>query len=799
MDGFLILITMSRKIISFLLIIFLIGCRQQSTQLIIPTSSEIVGLASTVHLNIDSTIIYMEDYFNNVSLIDSVFLIDDKISLSSDKKQLLIIADDNALPLMELKVWSFDTSYSILVEKSRKKKVNLIFIPKGKNYKKVQLAGEMNGWNPSGTFFKFKDSIWQIELLLNPGEYQYKLVVENMWILDPANPDSVDNNIGGYNSLLTVGKANVENTPVLFTKKAGIKKIKIGFKNNITEVFVFWQNYSLPGNYINIKSDKIDIKIPEEAKKYERSYIRVWAYNKNGVSNDILIPLINGKVLDNPAELKREDLHASIIYNVFVDRFYNGNPENDEPLDDPEVLPKANYFGGDIAGITKKIKEGYFTELGINTIWISPIVQNPQKAYGLWPDPRTKFSGYHGYWPISFTRIDYRFGTVDEFKEMVTEAHARGFNVLLDFVANHVHEDHPVYQAHPDWATNLYLPDGTLNTEKWDEHRLTTWFDTFLPTLDLSKPEVVEMLTDSAVFWIKEYNLDGFRHDATKHIPEIFWRTLTKKLKEQVMIPQNKLLYQIGETYGSPELISSYVNSGELDAQFDFNVYDDAVAVFARDNESFTRLNNSIKESFTYYGNHNLMGYITDNQDRARFISYAGGALAFDEDTKLAGWTREIEVGNNIAYKKLSSLTAFIMTIPGIPIIYFGDEIGDPGGNDPDNRRMMRFENLKKEEIAVKETAKKLIKLRKENLPLIFGDYETLKVSENIYAFARTYFDKIAVVVFNKNSSVKNIIFNIPERFSNDELKSNFGSKFNLENNELKITLEGNSFEVLIK
>jgi len=215
---------MSRKIITFLLIIFLIGCRQQSTQLIIPTSSEIVGLASPVHLNVDSTIIYMEDYFNDVSLIDSVFLIDDKISLLSDKKEILIITDNNTPPLMELKVWFCDTSYSILVEKSRKKRVNLIFNPKGKNYKKVQLAGEMNGWNPSATFLKFNDSIWQTELLLNPGEYQYKIVVDDNWILDPANPDSVDNNIGGYNSLLTVGKTNIENAPVLFTKKAGIKK-----------------------------------------------------------------------------------------------------------------------------------------------------------------------------------------------------------------------------------------------------------------------------------------------------------------------------------------------------------------------------------------------------------------------------------------------------------------------------------------------------------------------------------------------------------------------------------------------
>ncbi|HAG48904.1 MAG TPA: alpha-amlyase, partial [Cryomorphaceae bacterium] len=87
--------------------------------------------------------------------------------------------------------------------------------------------------------------------------------------------------------------------------------------------------------------------------------------------------------------------------------------------------------------------------------------------------------------------------------------HGRNMNVLLDYVANHVHLDHPVYKEHPDWATSLYLPDGSLNTERWDEHRLTTWFDTHLPTLDLRRPEVVEPMTDSALIWMTEFGIDG--------------------------------------------------------------------------------------------------------------------------------------------------------------------------------------------------------------------------------------------------------------------------------------------------
>ncbi|HAN77964.1 MAG TPA: alpha-amlyase, partial [Bacteroidales bacterium] len=189
---------------------------------------------------------------------------------------------------------------------------------------------------------------------------------------------------------------------------------------------------------------------------------------------------------------------------------------------------------------TEKIKDGYFKQLGINTIWMSPVAKNPEGAFGKYPNPETAFSGYHGYWPISSTLIDDRMGTSDELKELIEVAHKNGINVLLDYVAHHVHQDHPAVKMHPDWYTNLYLPDSTLNVMIWDEQRLTTWFDVFLPTFNFQKPEVVEAMTDSAVYWFANYQLDGFRHDATKHVPNEYWRSLTYKLRSQIMQPQNR-------------------------------------------------------------------------------------------------------------------------------------------------------------------------------------------------------------------------------------------------------------------
>jgi glycosidase len=220
-----------------------------------------------------------------------------------------------------------------------------------------------------------------------------------------------------------------------------------------------------------------------------------------------------------------------IMYFMMIDRFYDGDTTNNLPVNDPEILPKANYFGGDIQGISAKLHEGYFDSLGVNTLWLSPITQNPLTAYGLYRNPRTRFSGYHGYWPVSSTHIDFRLGDSLALKELINNSHAAGMNVILDYVASHVHELHPVYKQHPGWFTSLYLPDGTMNTERWDEYRLTTWFDTFLPKLDLSDPEVADSMSDSAIFWLDAYDFDGFRHDATKHIDELFWRHLPEKSK----------------------------------------------------------------------------------------------------------------------------------------------------------------------------------------------------------------------------------------------------------------------------
>jgi glycosidase len=704
------------------------------------------------------------------------------LSQKRDGRNLILIGQMKST-IASLRLWCGGESYAIPLRKINKKLVTFTYAGKAKE---VKTKGEFNAWNAAASEFKNEGGAFTLSLLLNPGNYQYLFVVDGKEIRDPSNKDSIDNGSGGWNSLLKIQRPDTKKLPDLITHGVNEQSITLKLTNPATEVTAYWKNFLLP---VEQTETELVIPIPAQAKKEARSHLRVWAANDHGISNEVLIPLQNGKVIVDAVDLTRQDKEAQVLYFMMIDRFNNGKKENDELVNDPNILPKANYYGGDIAGVTQKLKDGYFKKLGINTIWLSPISQNPKGAYGKYLDPLTTFSGYHGYWPVSLQQIDYRFGNKLELEELLNEAHTQNVNVILDYVAHHVHQEHPLVKRKPEWFTPLYLPDGTINTERWDDQRLTTWFDIFMPTLDLRKPEVVGPMTDTALFWLEKYELDGFRHDASKHIDLLFWRELTKKVKSKVKRP----IYQIGETYGSRELVNSYVNTGMLDAQFDFNVYDDAVNTFARDEVPFSRLSNSLTESISWFGDHHLMGNITGNQDRARFISYADGSVRFDEDAKKAGWKRKIEIKDTIAYAKLQSLTAFMMSVPGIPVIYYGDEIGDPGGNDPDNRRMMRFENLSKLEERNRATTEKLVHLRRHSMALLFGDFNWVTTSAKIMSFRRSYFQDQAWVVFNKSAEEQKIeLGDIPTT-----VKPNFKGKIEFENKKATLTLNPHSFEIL--
>ncbi len=782
----------------FPLLAFLIACQSSLNQPV--DSPDNLNLNSLLTLEIGQNKLFLQDFILHPAEIDSVTSSSNMvvITLSKDKLNAFLDVDDSIEQFVDLKIWIKGFAYSVPCRKSDKTDYVFIYNPllvSNKYPNRVQIAGQMNDWTPSRTpDLQLMNNQFEIKLRLSPGSYLYQLLIDGDQNHDASNPDKVDNGFGKFNSILQIAGKN-DSFPVLLTDNFSQHSITLTVQNQANSVFAYWQNRLLPQNFIKIKSGKIMIDIPSDAKDVERSFIRVWASNKLGVSNDILIPLNNGEVLTDAKQITRNDRQAQIMYFLLVDRFKNGNIANDRPLNRPDVNPKVDYWGGDLAGLQQEIENGYFEKLGFNTLWVSPLSQNPTEPYGYYAPMKTKFSGYHGYWPISSSQVETRFGTNQELKQVVVNAHKHEINVLLDYVANHVHEQHPLYKQHPEYATSLYLPDGTMNVEKWDEQRLTTWFDTFMPSLDFSNPKVVDMMTDSALYWMTEFKLDGFRHDACKHINEEFWRTLTLKLKKQF---GGRAPYQIGETYGSPKLIASYLTTGMLDGQFDFNVYDIANTTFAGvGGGDLQKVQQVLSSSLYIYGNHNLMGYISGNHDKARFMAYASGDLKFGEDAKATGWQREIGITDSTAYDKFLLFHAFNLTIPGVPVLYYGDEIGLTGGNDPDSRRMMKFDGLNNREIKLRNQISTLAYLRKDNPVLVYGDFINLQTTATSWVYARKYFDKQAIILLNNSPKSQSFEVLLPEHLNKTNLKAVFGNSFNLNNQKINMTLPAYSIEVV--
>lgn len=752
-----------------------------------------------IQLGIGETKVCLGDFFPGASILKT------DIDPNSGYRVLKQIKDTvfivsltskvNPMALLNVTIKTAEStvkSYVLPLKKNTKQQLKFKFPDLKHQYKTVAIKGTFNSWNSQSTVLAFENGFWYGEVWASEGVHQYVFVCDQSKELrDPLNSDSVSNGMGAYNSKLSIVSKSISlktlatnqgknskiylETNILNGEKVDqLKNVRVIGLYNDNVISKIILNKKLKHKSNRIETCIIEIELPEEAMNGKLGYLRSWVYlsGDNGLSNDILVPFKNGKRIVDASQLSFKDPRTLIIYNPMIDRFKDGNKENNRPLNRADVNHKVDFWGGDIKGITQKIEDGYFKKMNINTLWVSPVVKNPDGPWGQWKSPNTKFSGYHGYWPISSTETDTRFCTKLELEQFIQTAEKNGINVLLDYVAHHIHQEHPLYKSHPDWYTSLYLPDGSKNTERWDEYRLTTWFDDFMPTFNFFKPEVVEAMTDSAVWWMQNYPIYGFRHDATKHIPDLFWRTLTKKIKTKVLIPQNRPAYQIGETYGSPELIGSYIGSDLLDAQFDFNLYDAAVATFKQPNSNCHNLADMINDSKKNYGSHHTMGNITGNQDRPRFISLADGSLKDGENFKQVGWDRNIQISDETAYKRLQNLVALMVAVPGVPVIYYGDELGFAGANDPDCRRMMRFVNEGTDSISSFEKLHfekitSLLLMRKTEICLQYGDCEVKCLSDNLLKIERNYFGKKIVFIFNTSNQAVNLDSEIFEKDKN--------------------------------
>ncbi len=694
-------------------------------------------------------------------------------------------------------------NYSFPVRINEQQIISFKFMPE-KKYNKVFLFGSFNNWNRSDLEMINNNGTYEIKIPLEPGRYQYKFFADGSELIDPASPEKIPNGMGDYNSVLTVEpKHKAQPFLHIYGDKLSKKEDEFSFiyENKESEekiskenLIALLDNEPIAAANIKISGNRVDVSLPKFLLKGKKT-LRV-AVTQNGQATNIQnIILFDG----TPAGRgKYFTWHDAIIYSAIIDRFDDGDKSINKPIVHDSLFDKANYMGGDFQGIINKFNDGYFDSLGITTLWISPVYDNTNHAFREFPKPHRWFSGYHGYWPIKPRSVEEEFGTMAKLQELVRTAHKHNVKVLLDIVAHHVHQEHPYFKEHRDWFGHLKLPDGRLNIRIWDEQRLTTWFEPFMPTFDfIHSKAAVNAVTNDAIWWLEKTGADGFRQDAVKHIPNNFWRTLNRKLKKEVEIPQHKEVFQMGETFGSYDLVKSYVNNGQLPAQFNFNLYDVAIPTFLKQDASFSQLDKEIKKGLVIFGDDNLMGNIMDSQDKDRFMAYADGDLKINDGNSIEiGWNNPPKVDHKSSYKKERLYLSYLLTIPGIPTIYYGDEIGMTGAADPDNRRMMKFgSELNSDERENLVDIRKLIHLRKDHPALRYGDYFSLIADTNIFAYLRSDMNERVLVVLNKNPEEQQVNLKLPAYYNTKELVDLLsGQKIFVSNNKVTIPVKGISY-----
>ena len=400
-----------------------------------------------------------------------------------------------------------------------------------------------------------------------------------------------------------------------------------------------------------------------------------------------------------------EDWRDEVIYQLLVDRFDDAD-EQSNTLEGISVEPGQldRHQGGDWRGVTRRLD--YIQRLGATAIWISPIVKNVD---------RTEYAdGYHGYWASDFTRVNPRFGTLEDLQELVSEAHARGIKVIIDVVPNHAGrvfyydldedgqldpgEQEPTfwepgpYEAPIVWTepeTKLFLGDDVLELGPEHFHRRgqTTTFDqrqkelgdfpTGLRDLHSENEEVFQALVDTYVRWVALTDVDGFRLDAVPHMPHEFWRRFCTALRARLAELGKSRFLLLGEVFDSePSTLAGYTEQGGLDSVFDFTLKAALINEVILDGAPTQLARVALEDSQALYP-------VAPHEGGLSIAPYAA-RVAFADNHDVARMAGELSDPRVVT---LAMVTVF--TVDAIPAVYYGTEQGFDGGYGHASREPM--------------------------------------------------------------------------------------------------------------
>ncbi len=374
------------------------------------------------------------------------------------------------------------------------------------------------------------------------------------------------------------------------------------------------------------------------------------------------------------------DWDEAVVYFMMTDRFFDGNESNNTASgantygDNPGL-----YHGGDFAGVTAKLD--YLQDLGVNTIWLTPIVKNIQgvAVTDEGKDDVPYNAAYHGYWASDFTKLNPTLGTTEEFKTMISEAHKRGMRIMVDIVVNHAG-----YGTESTFA-------GMLRDKSISEGDIKSW-QSNMPDFATENADVRAKLVEWQTSWMKDYGVDYFRVDTVKHVDSTTWAAL--KNSTTVVKPSFKM---IGEYFGAGYASNgSTLGTGQMDADLDFDFNDQAT--------SFVSGNISSVEKFLSARNSALNNtYMT-----GQFLS------SHDEDGFKAALMKGKGYTEDQATSAALVAATLQLTAKGIPVIYYGEEVGLSGLNNypyQTNRYDMDFSLATKDNVTYQHY-KNLLRIR---------------------------------------------------------------------------------------
>jgi len=571
----------------------------------------------------------------------------------------------------------------------------------------IYVSGSFNAWSlPGEGALEMQPEAggWRAEISgLRDGVYQYKFIIireeSQEWIYDPENEAQDPDGYGGFNSIFNVECGCTESAQCL-------------------EGLICEGSRCVPPD-----------PGPEEC-----------------------------------GDLNLLEWQDSVLYFVMVDRFSDSDGRADWVADVSgweHHGASGQYEGGDLPGVVQKIP--YLRNLGVSAIWLSAPYENRNyrgPAINESVDPHM-YSAYHGYWP-SPENIDYsdldnpqptplvepRIGNAEDLHNLVDTAHEQGMLVAFDYVMNHVDIASGLFHAHEfdGWfARNeqgefVMCADGNWDNPFWGTRCA---FTNYLPAFNFDNQDALNWSVNDAIWWAKNFNLDGYRLDAIKHVPESWLTTLRWRLDQEIQNPGGGRFYLVGETfsYHDRDLLRRYVGDDRLDGQFDFpSKRLLCEAIFH--GMSLRDFANWMDENDRFYGENALMSTWIGNHDIPRAIHFANREFGCTEGSSSGnGWTGNYpQPQHPEPYERLAVAFAVMMSNPGVPLIYYGDEIGLAGGGDPDNRRMMPWgdEGLNPHQITLRERLGELAQIRAENKVLARGRRETLSTGEHTWLYRMT-------------------------------------------------------------